>query len=260
MNKDTLLVSVMAANNEIGTVQPITEIGKIIRDKNQDQSSGIKTLFHTDAVQAFTKLDIDVNRDNIDLLSISAHKFHGPKGVGALFMRNQGKTENRDGKYIMPINYGGNQESGWRSGTSNIPGIVGLAKAVEIVNDHPEERENLKKLRDKLIEMLLAEIPKLRLTGHPQKRLVSHVSFLVPDIQGDKMLNLLSSNKIYVSTGSACSAHSKTVSYVLKAIRIPEPDVFGSMRWTLSKYNTIEDIEYAVSIFKKIVEKLRSMG
>jgi cysteine desulfurase len=98
------------------------------------------------------------------------------------------------------------------------------------------------------------------LTGHPQKRLVSHVSFLVPDIPGDKMLNLLSSNKIYVSTGSACSAHSKTVSYVLKAIRIPEPDVFGSMRWTLSKYNTIEDIEYAVSIFKKIVEKLRSMA
>ena len=256
LDKETIIVSIMTANNEIGTIQPIREIGKLIRDRNEDSNS--RTLFHTDAVQAFTKVDIDVNRENIDMLSISAHKFHGPKGVGALYLRNQG--QNVDGPFIFPTTYGGNQENGLRSGTSNVPGIVGLGKAVQLVLDHPEEKDRLKDLRDRLINRLSSEISNFRLTGHPQKRLVNHVSFLVPDVSGERMLNMLSSNQIYVSTGSACSAKSKSVSYVLKALKIPEPEIFGSMRWTMGRFNREDEIEYAVDIFKKIVDKLRSMG
>lgn len=256
LDKETILVSIMTANNEIGTIQKIREIGKLIRDRNED--SGSKTLFHTDAVQAFTKVDIDVNRDFIDMLSISAHKFHGPKGCGVLYLRNQG--QNVDGPFIFPTSYGGNQENGLRSGTSNVPGIVGLGKAVQLVLEHPEEKEKINALRDRLIQRLSENITKFRLTGHPEQRLISHVSFLVPDVSGERMLNMLSSNRIYVSTGSACSAKSKSVSYVLKALNIPEPDIFGSMRWTLGRFNTEEEIDYAVDIFKRIVEKLRMMG
>lgn len=256
LDKETILVSIMTANNEIGTIQRIREIGKLIHDRNED--SGSKTLFHTDAVQAFTKVDIDVNRDYIDMLSISGHKFHGPKGIGVLYLKNQG--QNVDGPFIFPTTHGGNQENGLRSGTSNVPGIVGLAKAVQLVLEHPEEKERIKTLRDRLIQKLFENIPKMRLTGHPEQRLISHVSFLVPDVSGERMLNMLSSNRIYVSTGSACSAKSKSVSYVLKALKIPEPDIFGSMRWTLGRFNTEEEIDYAVDVFKRIVEKLRSMG
>ncbi len=256
LDKETILVSIMTANNEIGTIQRIREIGKIIHDRNEDSNS--RTLFHTDAVQAFTKVDLDVNRDFIDMLSISSHKFHGPKGCGVLYLRNRG--QNVDGPYIFPTTYGGNQENGLRSGTSNVPGIVGLAKAVQIVLEHPEEKIRIKSLRERLIKRLSENISKFRMTGHPEQRLISHVSFLVPDVSGERMLNILSSNRIYVSTGSACSAKSKSVSYVLKALNIPEPDIFGSMRWTLGRFNTEEEIDYAVDLFKRIVEKLRMMG
>jgi cysteine desulfurase len=241
ITKDTFLITIMFANNEIGTIQPIEEIAQITKENN--------IIFHTDAVQAIGKLDIDLKKLDIDLLSISAHKIYGPKGVGALFIRN--------GLKIQPIVHGGGHEKGLRSSTENIPGIVGLGKACELARKRmKKDIKHIKILRDKLINNVL-EIEESFLNGHPEKRLVNNAHFYFTGIEGESLVLGLNDQGVAASTGSACSSKKLEPSHVLLAIGLTPEQAHGSLRITLGRENTEEDIAYASNVLHSVVEKLR---
>lgn len=241
----TILISVMYANNEIGTIQPISEIGKLAREK------GI--YFHTDAVQAVGSVPIDVKEQNIDMLSLSAHKFYGPKGVGALYVRK--------GVKMFSFVHGGAQERGRRAGTENTPGIVGLGKAIELaVSKLPESTARISALRDELIKGVMEKIPYTRLNGHPEKRLPGNISFCFQYIEGESLLLNLDMKGVAASSGSACTSGSLDPSHVLLAIGLPHEIAHGSLRLTLGTINTKEDVDYVLEILPEIVNKLRQMS
>lgn len=242
---DTILISVMTANNEIGTIQPIKEIGKIAREH--------KVLFHTDAVQAFGHIPINVDEMNIDMLSASGHKINGPKGIGLMYIRK--------GVQIRSFIHGGAQERQRRAGTHNVPGIVGFAKAASMAVESLEERTAYEiKLRDHLIDRVLTEIPYSRLNGERTDRLPNNANFCFRFIEGESMLILLDQKGICGSSGSACTSGSLDPSHVLLAIGLPHEIAHGSLRLTLSEKTTIEDIDFTVDELKKIIERLRSMS
>ncbi|MBO5069636.1 MAG: cysteine desulfurase NifS [Roseburia sp.] len=242
---DTILISVMAANNEIGTIQPIEEIGKIARKYG--------VLFHTDAVQAFGHIELDVDKMNIDMLSASGHKVNGPKGIGLMYIRK--------GVKIRSFIHGGAQERSRRAGTLNVPGIVGFGKAAELAKVSMEERIAYEtKLRDHLIDRVLKEIPYSRLNGAKKDRLPNNANFCFRYIEGESLLILLDQKGICGSSGSACTSGSLDPSHVLLAIGLPHEIAHGSLRLTLSEKTTMEEIDYTVGELKKIVERLRSMS
>ena len=244
IREDTCLVTIMYANNEIGTVQPIKEIGTVCREKG--------VLFHTDAVQAAGHLHIDVKEQNIDMLSLSAHKFHGPKGIGALYVRK--------GIRLTNLIEGGAQERGKRAGTENIPAIMGMAAALEEACSHIDENaEKLIALRDKLISGL-SEIPHSILNGDSRKRLPGNVNFCFEGIEGESLLLLLDDKGVYASSGSACTSGSLDPSHVLLAIGRVHDIAHGSLRLSLSDENTEEEIDYTINAVKEVVEYLRSIS
>ena len=241
----TILISVMFANNEIGTIQPIGEIGKIAKEH------GI--LFHTDAVQAFGQVPISVDELNIDMLSASGHKLNGPKGIGFLYIRK--------GVKIRSFVHGGAQERKRRAGTENVPAIVGFGKAVEIACETMKERtEKEIALRDRLIDRILAEIPYVKLNGHRTNRLPNNVNFSFRFVEGESLLIMLDMKGICASSGSACTSGSLDPSHVLLAIGLPHEIAHGSLRMTLSENNTEEQIDFVIDTLKEIVSKLRSMS
>jgi cysteine desulfurase len=245
IKKETVLVTIMHANNEIGTIEPIEEIGKIAHEND--------IIFHTDAVQTFGKIPIDVDKMNIDLLAVSSHKIYGPKGIGALYVRKGIKLE--------PFVHGGGQEKGLRSSTENIPGIVGLGKAAELALDNLEpERARLTKLRDKIIEGTLGQIDQAYLNGHPTERLPHNAHFWFMAIEGESIILSLDEVGIAASTGSACSTAKLEPSYVLMAIGLKAFEAHGSLRLSLGKDNTEDDVDYLLEILPKTVERLRSMS
>jgi len=242
---DTILISVMAANNEIGTIQPLKEIGAIARKHG--------VLFHTDAVQAFAHMPINVDEMNIDMLSASGHKINGPKGIGVMYIRK--------GVKILSYVHGGAQERRRRAGTHNVPGIVGMGKAVEIAAATMEEKnKSIIELRDYLIEQVLEKIPYARLNGHRTNRLPNNANFCFRFIEGEGMLILLDQAGICASSGSACTSGSLDPSHVLLAIGLPHEIAHGSLRLTLSEDTTKEDIDYTVDKLTEIIARLRSMS
>lgn len=241
----TILISVMHANNEIGTVQPIGEIGEIAREK------GI--YFHTDAVQTVGHIPVKVNDLNVDLLSLSAHKFYGPKGVGALYIRK--------GTRIERFLHGGDQEKGRRASTHNTPGIVGLGKAIELCQEKIEEEAKYQiRLRDRLIKEISEKISEVYLNGHPVIRLPNNVNFSIKYIEGESILLNLDMLGIAASTGSACTSTSLEPSHVLLAIGLSHEIAHGSLRLTLGRWTKEEDVDYLLEHLPKIVEKLRQMS
>ncbi|UCH43914.1 MAG: cysteine desulfurase NifS [Dehalococcoidales bacterium] len=242
---NTILISIMHGNNEIGTIEPIAEIGKIARD------AGV--YFHTDAVQTVGHIPTDVNELGVDLLSMSAHKLYGPKGVGALYIRK--------GTKLFPLIHGGDQEKGRRASTENVPGIVGLGKAVELAQQGmTEEAERLSFLRDKLITGLQERIDHSRLNGHPVNRLPNNVNVSIEYIEGESMVLNLDLEGICCSTGSACTSSSLEPSHVLLAIHLSHELAHGSLRFTLGKWNTEEDIETVLNTLPGIINRLRAMS
>ena len=241
---DTILISIMFANNEIGTIQPVEEIGKIAKAN--------RIYFHTDAVQAIGHVPIDVNKLNIDLLSLSGHKFEGPKGCGALYIRK--------GTKIETLLHGGAQEGKRRAGTENVPGIVGLGKAIELATGEVEDsNKTLLELRERLINGLL-KVPKTHLNGHPAERLANNVSVTFEYIEGESLLLLLNANKIFASTGSACNSTSLEPSHVLMACGVPHEIVHGSLRLSLGRLNSESDVDRVLEVVPGIVQKLRNMS
>lgn len=242
---DTILISIMTANNEIGTIQPVAEIGKIAHEHG--------VLFHTDAVQAFGHIPLDVEEMHIDMLSASGHKINGPKGVGVMYIRK--------GVKILSFIHGGAQERKRRAGTHNVPGIVGMGKAAELAKNTMKERSSREiELREHLIERVLKEIPYTRLNGDRTDRLPNNVSFCFRYIEGESLLILLDQAGICGSSGSACTSGSLDPSHVLLAIGLPHEIAHGSLRLTLSEKNTLEEIDYTVEQLKKIIERLRGMS
>lgn len=242
---DTILISIMYANNEIGTIQPIREIGKIARE------AGV--LFHTDAVQAFGQIPIDVEEDCIDLLSASGHKFNGPKGIGFLYIRSGVSPES--------LIHGGGQERKKRAGTENVPGIVGMGKAAErAMNRLQEKMEKEISLRDYLIRRIEEEIPHCLLNGHRERRLPGNVNFSFACTEGETILLMLDMKKICASGGSACTSGEIDPSHVLRAIGRGEEEAKGSIRMTLSDENTMEEMDFVVEQLRRIVEKIRGMS
>ena len=241
----TILITIMAANNEIGTIEPIAEIGKLAKEK------GI--LFHTDAVQAIGAIPIDVNAMNIDMLSMSGHKFHGPKGIGALYIRKGVKI----GQYM----HGGAQERNQRAGTENLAGIVGMGKAIEIAVENLEANaQRMTALRDKLIDGILKEIPDVRLNGHPTERLPNNVNVSVRYIEGEALLLRLDLAGIAGSSGSACTSGSLDPSHVLLAIGLPHEIAHGSLRLSLGTDSTEEDVDFVLDKLPGIIKSLRDMS
>lgn len=242
---DTILISIMTANNEIGTIEPIKEIGAIAKEH------GI--LFHTDAVQAYGHIAIDVDEAHIDMLSVSGHKFNGPKGIGFLYIRTGVKI----GSFI----HGGAQERKRRAGTLNVPGIVGIKKATEIARDTLKERSEYEtKLRDYAIDRILNEIPFTRLNGDRKKRLPNNMNFCFRFIEGESILILLDQKGVCASSGSACTSGSLDPSHVLLAIGLPHEIAHGSIRLTISEENTKEEIDFVIDNLKQIIERLRAMS
>ncbi len=245
IRKDTILISVMFANNEIGTIQPIKEIGAIAKEKG--------VYFHTDAVQAVGHVKIDVKEMNIDLLSLSGHKICAPKGIGAIYIKK--------GVAINPLIHGGAQEKRRRAGTENIAGIVGLGKAIELANEEIEQNaKKVSALRDKLINGILEKIPYSKLNGHPTDRLPGNCNISFEFIEGESMLLLLDSKGIAASSGSACTSGSLDPSHVLLAIGLPHEKAHGSLRMTLEHYNTEEEVDIVLEELPAIVSKLRDMS
>ncbi len=241
----TILVSIMFANNETGTIFPVEEIGKITREKG--------VLFHCDAVQAVGKVPIDVKRLNIDLLSLSGHKLYAPKGVGALYVRR--------GVRITPLIHGGHQERNRRAGTENVAGIVALGKACEIaMRDMDEEVAHITRLRDKLEKGIMERIEHVKLNGHPTKRLPTTLNVSFMYIEGESILLNLDMKGVAASSGSACTSGSLEPSHVLMAMGVPPEIAHGSVRFSLGRDNTDEDIDYVLEILPPIVERLRSMS
>lgn len=242
---DTILISVMFANNEIGTIQPIKEIGKIAKEH--------KILFHTDAVQAFGQVAINVDELYIDMLSSSAHKIHGPKGVGFLYIRNSVK--------LPSFIHGGAQERWLRAGTENVPGIVGYAKAAKIAVETINKITTYEmSLKYHLIQRISSEIPDAKLNGPVTNRLPNNANFSFKGVRGESVLTLLDMNGICVSTGSACNSSSAEPSHVLKAIGLSDDEANGSIRITLSEENTREEIDFVVDVLKRTIEQLRELS
>jgi cysteine desulfurase len=240
----TILISVMYANNEVGTIEPLAEIAKMARSRG--------VYLHTDAVQAGGYLDVDVQMLGVDLMSLGAHKFHGPKGVGVLYVR--------PGVKILPTQTGGNHERGRRGGTENVPYIVGFSKALEIAQSEREATNaRLCKLRESLVEGLLESIPGAELTGHPTDRLPGHASFVIPGAIGDEMVFALDLAGIAVSTGSACTAGSLEPSHVLAAMAYGPELARGALRVTLGRGNTEEDVENALKVIPEAIGRLREV-
>jgi cysteine desulfurase len=245
IREDTILITIMHANNEIGTIQPIAEIGKIA------QEEGI--YFHTDAVQSVGKIPVDVKQLNVDLLSISAHKLYGPKGIGALYVRK--------GIVLEPLIHGGGHERGIRPGTENIPGIVGLGKACSMaIIDLAENGTKITQLRDKLIDGVLSEIDESYLNGDRTNRLPNNANFRFAGIEGESLVLHLDAKGIAASTGSACSSKTLEPSHVLRALGLEDVDSHGSLRLSLGKENKLEDIEYTITSIKEAVETLRKLS
>ena len=241
----TVLISVMHANNEVGTIEPIKEIGRIAREA--------KVYFHTDAVQAVGHIGVDVKELGVDLLSISAHKLYGPKGVGALYIRK--------GTRIAPLMHGGEQEKRRRAGTENVPGIVGLGVAAELaLEEIEEEAGRLRQLRDRLVEGLKERIKHIHFNGHPVKRLPNNVNICVEYVEGESMVLNLDLEGICVSTGSACTSSNLEPSHVLSSMGLPPELAHGSLRFTLGKWTTNEDIDRVLEVLPRIVAKLRAMS
>ena len=244
IREDTLLVSVIYGNNEVGTVQPLEEIGQITREKG--------VLLHTDAVQTVGNLPLEVEKLQVDLLALSAHKFYGPKGAGILYCRQ--------GIEIDRMLHGGGQERGRRAGTENVPGIIGMARAMEIAVEEKEENtRRMEKLRDKLIEGLLS-MEDVYLNGHPTRRLAGNVNASFEYIEGEALLLSLDYKGIAASSGSACSSGSMEPSHVLLAMGIPEQTAHGSVRFTLGRHTTEEEIDYVLEVVPEAVQKLRDMS
>ena len=243
---NTSLISIMTANNEIGTIQPILDIAEIASANN--------IIFHTDAVQAYGHKEIDVAKLGVDMLSASAHKFHGPKGVGFLYVNDKVK--------LHPLIFGGMQQNGMRAGTENVPGIVGMAKASEISCAPNSLYYNniIRDLRDYLQVRIMAEIPNVIVNGNINARLDNNLNISFIGVRGEQLLSQLAMNGIYTSTGSACNAFSPEPSHVLKAIGMSDEDASSSIRFTLSKYNTKEEINYVVDVLKRSVNDLRRIG
>lgn len=244
IREDTILISIMHVNNEVGTIQPIAEIGEIAKEK------GI--IFHTDAVQSVGKIPVDVNQLQVDLLTASAHKIYGPKGVGCLYIRRGTRIERRQ--------FGGSQERKRRPGTENLPGIVGFGKAAELARQNLPEEQKLIILRDKLIDGLLERISDCSLNGHREKRVPTNVNLSIRFLEGEAMLLSLDLIGIAASSGSACTSGSLDPSHVLLAMGICHEIAHGSLRLTLGQSNTMEDVEYVLEELPKIVERLRAMS
>ena len=241
----TILISVMYANGEIGTIQPIDEIGKLAKEKG--------VLFHVDAVAAAGKIQINVQEENIDLLSLSSNDLYGPKGAGALYIKR--------GTKLVPIDQGGGQENGLRSGSENIPGIVGMGKAAELAQTELlSENERLTKIRDKLIKMVLDKVPHSYLNGHPTMRLPNNANLRFSYIEGESLILGLDMHGIQVSSGSACTSKTLQPSHVLTAIGLPHEDAHGSLVFTLGKQNKDEDVDYVLSVLPDVVKRLRALS
>ncbi|MCX7714270.1 MAG: cysteine desulfurase NifS [Clostridia bacterium] len=241
----TILISIMTANNEIGTIQPIAQIGKIAKSH--------KILFHTDAVQAIGHIRVNVEEMGVDMLSLSAHKFHGPKGVGVLYIKNGVKIDN--------LIHGGGQERGKRASTENVAGIVGLAKAIEIATENLDE--NIKKLsyfRDRLISGILEKIPYCRLNGPTENRLCNNANFSFRYVEGESILMLLDMKGVAASSGSACASGSLDPSHVLLAIGLPHEIAHGSLRLSVGDNTTDKDVDYVLEVLPPIIERLRAMS
>ncbi len=249
---ETILISVMYANNEIGTIEPISEIGNMIQKYRQENKKAFP-VFHTDACQAAGYLDLDIERIHADMLTLNGSKVYGPKGVGLLYVKR--------GIKLQPLQFGGAQERGIRPGTENIPGIIGLARALELVQKDKEiESERLVKLRDRLEKGLFEKVKKIRLNGHKEKRLPNCVNISFMDIEGEALLLYLDAAGIYASTGSACTSASLDPSHVILALGFPYEVAHGSLRFSLGKLTTEEDIDYVIETTPALVEKLRSIS
>ena len=243
--QDTCLVSIMFANNEVGTIQPIKEMVRITHEKN--------IIFHTDAVQAIGKVVIDVKELGVDLLSMSSHKINGPKGVGALYIRK--------GVKISPLILGGGQESGLRSGTENVASIVGFGMACKLARDNLDQNiSHFKKLTNRLVSRVLSEIPHTNHNGHPEKRIPNNAHFTFLGVNGEDLIIKLDENKIAASTGSACSVRIQKASHVLKAMDFSHEQITGSLRTTVGITNTEQEIDETVEVLKKVVKELRAVS
>ncbi len=246
LRKETILVSVMHANNEVGTVEPIEEIAQVVKETSD-------AYFHTDAVQSIGYLDVEVEKIGIDLLSLSAHKFYGPKGVGAIYLRQ--------GVRIFPHSHGGAQENNRRAGTHNVPAIVGLGKAIELVQkEKPEERKRLKELRDFLVERIVGEHPETFLTGHTEKRLPHNASFIFPGVEGESIVLALDLEGVAISSGSACSSGATRPSHVLLALGFSPDEARCCARFTLGKETSFEDIEMTIEAVNNVLSKLKQIS
>jgi cysteine desulfurase len=245
IKKETILVSIMHANNEIGTIEPIEEIGKICKERG--------VYFHTDAAQSFGKIPINVNKMNIDLMTVSSHKMYGPKGAAALFVR--------EGTKIEPILHGGGHEMGLRSSTVNVAAIVGFAEACKICKkEMAKEAKRLTKLRDKLIKGVLEKIPGSHLNGHPTKRLPNNANFWFEGVEGESIVIQLDLLGIAASTGSACSSEKLEPSHVLLAIGLRPEQAHGSLRLSLGRWTKEKEIDYVLKVLPKVIERLRKIS
>lgn len=253
---DTILISIMYANNEIGTTQPIAEIGKWvkrIREERKEENNQTPLYFHSDAAQAAGALDLDVQKLSVDLFVISGSKIYGPKGVAALYIRR--------GTRLKPIYYGGGQEGNLRSGTENVPAIVGLAKALELAEAmRDKENQRLVALRDYFTRRLIKEIPKTILNGHATLRLPNNVNVSILDIEGEAAVLYLDARRISISTGSACTSTTLDPSHVILALGRPYEHAHSSLRFSLGRSTTREDIDYVMEVLPKVVERLRQIS
>lgn len=251
INDDTILISIMYANNEIGTIEPISQIGQMIKKKNESRAN--KIIFHTDAVQAVGYLDCNATKLGVDLLSLSGHKIYGPKGVSVLYIRK--------GTPIEPIIFGGGQEYGKRSGTLNVPSIVGLGWAVEELKNKSEYIEKIKMLRDKLVKGVLESIADARLNGpQSEHRLPNNANFIFPGAEGESIVIMLDQAGVAASTGSACASKSLEPSHVLLAIGVPKEEAHASLRLTLGKHTTEQEIDKVIEVLPGIVNRLREIA
>jgi cysteine desulfurase len=245
LDDDTALVTIMSANNETGVIFPIEKIAKLVTDKD--------VVFHTDAVQAVGKIPLNLVKSNIDLLSLSGHKLHGPKGVGVLYVRK--------GTRLSPFMLGGHQEAGRRAGTENVPGIIGLGKACELATENVEEKNSrVKSLRDKLENAILKSCPDSQVNGDRKNRLPNTTNISFEFIEGEAILLMLDKFGICASSGSACTSGSLEPSHVLRAMGVPFTAAHGSIRFSLSRYNTEEDVDYTIEIMPQIVNRLRELS
>lgn len=252
IRKDTTLVTIILANNEIGTINPVSDIGMVVRTFREGNKSAYP-LLHTDACQAIGAMDIDIAKLHVDMMTINSSKIYGPKGVGALYAKR--------GTKLQPLQFGGHQESGKRPGTENVIGIIGFAKAVELARARREEESvRLSALRDKLIQGIQKRIPKTRLNGHATERLPNNVNISFMDIEGEALLLYLDASGIYASTGSACTSASLDPSHVILALGLPYEVAHGSMRFTLGRSTSEEDIDYVLDVLPPLVEKLRKIS